>query len=80
LGIVTLWAADWYKERHPEARANLYDALRAGTAPAPIPYAPAGQYSLHIFTPRERAEIEAENEADWEPWDLHDWERDHEIE
>jgi hypothetical protein len=20
----------------------------------------------------ERAEIEAENEADWEPWDLHD--------
>lgn len=77
---ILLWAADWYKERHPEARANLYDALRAGTltdAPT-IPYA-AAWHGLEILTPKERAEIDA-MEMDEDPWELYHWERDHEIE
>jgi hypothetical protein len=76
-----LWASDWAKERNPANRANLHDALRAGTDPAPaIPHAPAG-YGWEILTPEDWAQIEAEDLDDiWEPWDLHDWERDHEIE
>jgi hypothetical protein len=77
-----LWSSDWAKEQNPANRANLYDALRAGTDPAPtIPYAPAGQHGQEILTPEDWARIEAEDLDDlWEPWDLHDWERDHEIE
>jgi hypothetical protein len=76
-----LWASDWAKEQNPSNRANLYDALRAGTDPArTIPYAP-GHYSQAILTPDDWAQIQAEDLEDiWEPWDLHDWERDHEIE
>ena len=54
-----LWASDWAKEQNPANRANLYDALRAGTDPAPtIPYAPAGstarKYSHPKTGPRSR--------------------------
>ena len=76
-----LWASDWAKKENPANRANLYDALRAGSAPATIPYAPARQHGQGILTPQDWAQIEAEDLEDiWEPWDLHDWERDHEIE
>jgi hypothetical protein len=80
-----LWASDWAKEQNPANRANLYDALRAGTDPARgIPYVPA-DYGLAILTPEDWAQIQAEDADIWEPWDLHDgdvrhWERDHEIE
>jgi hypothetical protein len=82
--MFTLWASDWAKERYPEDRANLYDALRAlngedtGPAPATNLHSPAG-WGLASLTPKEWAGIEAEN-MDEDPWELYHWERDHEIE
>jgi hypothetical protein len=35
--VIVVSASDWVKERYPEARANLWDALHAGQDPDHAP-------------------------------------------
>jgi hypothetical protein len=35
--VIVVAAADWVKERYPENRCNLWDALNAGKDPDPEP-------------------------------------------
>ena len=73
-------------QRHPASKA-VSSAEDTGPRPPPQPPAPqlgcAGPGTTHragTTHTREWADIEAEDIADWGPWDEHDWERDHEIE
>ena len=36
--VIVVAAADWVKERYPDSRFNLWDALHAGKDPEPEPH------------------------------------------